>query len=138
MTGRLESKLEYVNQVLSLPDMCFEHQQRSSYVTVSLSRSYPIFGFLGGYALDHCFNHWHMLTSGKACLSLPMFPLNCARARTHTSHETNTHTRKLGARTNIPSKNVFANVSYTFFLMQTSPGEILHERNFMCTLALKN
>src|SRR6218665_728346 len=40
------------------------------------------------------------------------------------------HTRKLRAHINVPSKNVFAHISYTLFQTQMSPGKMLHKRNF--------
>jgi len=57
----------------------------------------------------------------------------------HTNRETCTqivrhvHTRKLGAHINVPSKNVFALVSYTAFQIQMSPGKMLHTKMFMYT-----
>src|SRR6218665_4153268 len=63
----------------------------------------------------------------------PMFPLSCARVCTCTKAIRRVHTRKLGAHINIPSKNVFAHISYTSFQIQTSPGEMLHKLNFMHT-----
>ena len=56
----------------------------------------------------------------------------------HTQAERWAHTRKLGACKNVPSKNVFAHISYTSFQIQTSPGKLLHKRNVMCTQTLKN
>src|SRR6218665_1025861 len=47
------------------------------------------------------------------------------------------HTRKLGAHINVPTKNVFANISYTSFQVQMSSGKMLHKINFMCTQILK-
>src|SRR6218665_423498 len=65
-------------------------------------------------------------------MSQSMFPLNCARVREHTSRETST-TRKLGAHIKVPSKSVFAYISYMSFQIQISPGKILPKRNFIHT-----
>ena len=63
-----------------------------------------------------------------------MFPLCCA----HTQVVRRAHTRKLGAHINIPSRNVFAHISYTSVQIQMSSGKMLHKRNFMRTQTLKN
>ena len=67
-----------------------------------------------------------------------MFPLSYACVRTHTGHEMSAHTRKLGTHINIPSKNVFARISYMSFQIQMSPCRVLHKRNLMRTQTLKN
>ena len=67
-----------------------------------------------------------------------MIPLSCARVRTHTGRETSTRTRKLGAHINVPSKNLFAHISYMVFQIHMILGKMLHKRNFMRTQTLKN
>jgi len=50
-----------------------------------------------------------------------MFPLSCAVC-TRTQDLRREHTRKLEAHISVPSKNVFAHISYTSFQIQMSPG----------------
>jgi len=45
---------------------------------------------------------------------------------------------KLGAHINVPSKNVFAHISYTSFQIQMSPSKMLLKGYFMHTQTLKN
>jgi len=66
----------------------------------------------------------------------PMLPLSCACA--HTGGVRRTHTRKLGAHTNVSSNNVFAYTKNTSFQIQVSAGKMLHITNFMRTQTLKN
>jgi len=46
------------------------------------------------------------------------------------------HTRKLGTHRNVPSKNVFAHISYTPLQIQMNSGKMLHKRN-LCTHRLE-
>ena len=71
-----------------------------------------------------------------------MFPLSCASVRvcvcvrTHVVRQV--HTIEHEAHINVPSKNVFAHISYTSFQIQMSSGKMLHKRNFMHIQTLKN
>jgi len=46
-------------------------------------------------------------------------------------------TRKPGAHINVPSKNVFAYISYMSFQIQMSSEKMLYKRNFMHTETVK-
>ena len=118
---------------------------------------------LGHYSLGQC--AWHMKYTGSVtstsvtwtpvesvveewwCFSAfgqhtwPMFPLSCAwvHVQSRTQAVRQAHTRKLGAHINVPSKNVFAHISYTSFqIHMMSVGKMWHEGNFMHTQTLKN
>src|SRR6218665_3543068 len=62
--------------------------------------------------------------------SWSMFHPSCALVRTHTGHETSAHA-KIWSSHNVPSKNVFAHISYTSFQIQMSSGKVLHRRNLI-------
>src|SRR6218665_2347265 len=63
-----------------------------------------------------------------------MFPLSCARV--NTSHGISAHKKTWSTHDiNVPSKNVFAHISYTLFQSQMSPGKCC-TKEILCTRRL--
>src|SRR6218665_879372 len=61
-----------------------------------------------------------------------MFPLSCARACTHTGHETSAHKKTWSAH-KCSLQRCFAHTSYTSFQIQMNSGKMLQKIFFMHT-----